>query len=88
MLLLIGAGGLLLNHWSATSSAKVYIWLLVICPVLALLGIGALYDGRILKAAGQDAASVPLPYRIGAVVIVVIALAISAWLTLAVYHAS
>ena len=83
----IGGGVLLMNHWSAASSNKVYIWLLVLGPVLLFLGLGSLYDGRILTAAGREPASVPMPYRIAAVSLVLLALLTSAWLTFAVYHA-
>ena len=83
----LGGGVLLMNHWSAQSSGKVYIWLMLFGPILLFLGLGALYDRRILIAAGREPASVPTSYRIAAVTLVVAALLVFAWLTIVVYRA-
>lgn len=85
-LFVLGVVMLVLNHWNATSESKVSIWFLLFAPTFCLLGLGTLFDERILAAAKADeAATVPPGPKIAATLLVVAGLVISFWLMLSFY---
>ncbi len=82
LMLGLGSSCLLLNHWMATSAGKVNPFLLLFGPFMMFFGVATLYDRRILIGATKKASAVPLRFRVTAVAIAVVALAISVWLAL------
>jgi hypothetical protein len=70
------------------TDSKVSFWLLVLGPVLFLFGLAAVYDLRILRAAGKDAKSVPLRFRAFAAAVALVSLLLSAWLFFGFYRAA
>lgn len=87
-LFLFGLGVFLLvmNHWLATDKGQVYFMVVLFGPTFCLLGLGTLFDERILSAAiASEAATVPLGPKVVATLLVAVGLVISFWLFFSIY---
>lgn len=85
ILLALGTLALGANHWMALNRQRVSLWALLLGPMFCLFGVATIYDGRILLAGGNDASAIPAYVKFAAAAILVLSIAISAWLILSFY---
>ncbi|MCW3051713.1 MAG: hypothetical protein JWN14_883 [Chthonomonadales bacterium] len=83
----VGAGVcLVLNHYEAMNSGKIYMWILFIAPMIFFLGVGGLIDPRILWSIGQHGRHFPTRIKLVGGMLAIAGLIVSAYLALGVYR--
>lgn len=87
-LLIVGVTGgvLAVNHYNAMDSGKVYLWAILLAPMLFLLGIGGLFDPRIALSIGPKGQHFPLKIKVIGGLLAVAGMLVSAYLALGFYR--
>jgi len=83
---LITGVALIGNHLYAMDSGKIYLWIVMIAPMILFLGLGALIDPRIMHSISGKGQHFPMKIKVIGGVLAVAGLLLSAYLALGVYR--
>jgi len=82
----VGGVCLAVNHYEAMNSGRIYWWILFFAPLILFLGIGGIFDPRILLSIGDKGKHFPLRIKVIGGVLAIAGLIVSAYLALGVYR--
>jgi hypothetical protein len=82
----VGLIALAVNHHLIVSEGEGYLWAVVVSPVIVTLGLAGVLEPRIPRSAFERGRDLPLRFKVGAALAVLIGAAWGFYLVLAVYE--
>lgn len=80
LVLTLGVVGMGINEWMSQAKGEVYLISILACPTMVLLGMGAMFDPRVLWSLGPRRRDFPVGVRAGGVALLALGLACSVYL--------
>lgn len=80
-----GLAALALNHHTVVTDGEGYLWAVVVGPILVVLGLAGALEPRVPLSAFEAGRDLPLRFKLGAVVAVLVGAIWAMYLVLVVY---